>query len=277
VVKFNLFLTARCNWSCDYCFRNDTSVMRKINPETNDRIIQFAPTIAKLTDNVLFTGGELGTIKPSILDFLFTTFKGKKIRVATNGTWFKTPSYKKFKDMDGVYILYHCVQNLKDKIEYDDLYDNEKVKYDFVVTEDNYTDIPYILETYPHITFYPILDLRKSKMPTYEFYQSVYKILQPYKNVPYQIKQAAKVMGGDDKSWIDDCIKIKPFRYRVDFNAGLITSCCLPEVGVQLTEKNVKEVSKKKINLPVDDRVCSYCVVRWLNKTEDIANPVITS
>jgi organic radical activating enzyme len=273
MVKFNLFLTARCNWDCDYCFRQDSTVMDKIDPLTEERIFSFAPTIASLTNNVLFTGGEIGTIPHKTLDFLFKTFKGKTIRVATNGTWFKTPSFKKYKDQEGVFVLYHCVKNLTDEIEYENL-SSSNIKYDFVITEDNWTEVASLLSRYPNILFYPIFDLRKSRHPSREFYRNVYFLLKPFDNVPEQVKQSAKVMGGDDIAWVDECIKAKPLRYRVDFNSSKITSCCLPEVGIDLTEKNLKEVANGKIMLPVDNRICSYCVIRWLNKSDDITTKI---
>jgi len=274
MVKFNLFLTAKCNWSCEYCFRGDSNVMKTIDPKTNDRILKYAPVIASLTDNVFFTGGEMGTVKPSILDFLFETFKEHTIRLATNGAWFKTPSFKKYKDRDDLHILYHCVENLTDEIEYETV-DVPRVKWDFVVTEDNWRDMKIILEKYPHITFYPIFDIRKSTCLSASFYKQVYDFMSQYDNIPDQIKQATKSMGTGDAEWTNDILTAKPYRYRVDFNANKITTCCIPEVGIPITKENLTAVANRKVDLPVDDKICSYCVVRWMNKSDDIKNPIV--
>ena len=83
-------------------------------------------------------------------------------------------------------------------------------------------------------------------------------------------------MSGNDTDWVEGCIKKKPLRYRIDFVKDEITTCCVPQVGIKLNEDNLINVATKQVDLPLDERVCNFCVVRWLNKSEtgDISDPI---
>ena len=272
MVNFKLILTAKCNWSCDYCFRKfDNPITTKDDAkEINERIIKYSPLISTLTDNVLFTGGEPGTVKPSILEFLFDIFKEMRIfRFATNGSWFKTPSFTKYKDIENFHILYHCVQDLTKEIEYH-APDVKSVKHTFVIIEDNLHQVSKFLSRYPNITFFPLYDLRKRSLPSKKFYNELYEILKPFDNIPDNFKIAAKTMGGEDQTWKQECIKKKPLRYRIDFVKNEITTCCVPQVGIELNEENLIRVASGDHSLPIDDNVCNFCVVRWVNQSDEI-------
>lgn len=273
-INFNLFLTSKCNWGCNYCFRTEFDIRANDDSETNNRILKYVPIISKMTDDILLTGGEIGLVSPDILDFIFNMFKKSTIRIATNGTWFETESYQKYKFNKNIMILYHTVENLFDDIKYEKIEDNINIKYNFVVTGKNYQDVPQLLSRYPNITFYPITDLRKKEILPQTFYKKVYDLIHQFDNVPHQIKQAIKVMGGDDKYWIDECIKIKPYRIRIDFNSNKITSCCVPTVGEPISKKSLEQLSTRKLQFPVDNKICTYCVVRLLNKSRDITLPI---
>ena len=72
-INLKFFLTSKCNWNCEYCFRTDFNI--KYDSETNNRILKYIPIISKMTDDIMLTGGEIGLIDPDILEFIFHTFK----------------------------------------------------------------------------------------------------------------------------------------------------------------------------------------------------------
>ena len=268
MIKLKLFITAKCNWRCSYCFRQDWPL--EVNPKSDELIYKFLPKICEISDDIFLTGGEIGTMKPSTLEFIFESIKDKMkiIRVATNGSWFKTPSYKKYGNLPNLRILHHCVQDLSDEIQYPIV---ENGIHDFVITEDNWTEVEGFLKRYPDITFYPLFDIRKSRKLSMDFYAKMYEILKDFDNIPDDVKKSTKIMSEPDTGWFQECLDIKPLRHRVDFNAGKITTCCLPaSEGIELSNENLDLLNNKAITLPVDERVCNYCVIRWLNNNESI-------
>jgi len=266
--KFKLILTEKCNWDCEYCFRKEYP---KSNSDNTELIYEIVPYLASLSEDIYFTGGEVGLLDEDLLDFLFYHFQHCKIRLATNGTWFKTKSYQKYKDLD-LSILYHSVMNLDDDIEFLDI---PKAKYNFVIYENNIDKVSGFLERYKNIIFYPLLDLRKKVRLDRKIYKEIYNILINFDNIPKQISEAVKLMYSDDEKWKGECIKNKPLRISVNFPHNLISSCCRLDVGIEISKNNITKIINDDVQLPIDSNVCNFCATRYLTNSREITDGVL--
>ncbi len=131
-MKLTLFLTEQCNRKCKYC---DIGVSKKRYKSGLIHIKKYCEIISdmKEIDTVVLTGGEIGLMSETILDFIFETLKDKHIHINTNGTFIKKGYYKKYKEYINE-VMYHPVSEIDQDIELFPLF---PVKYHFPVHKKN--------------------------------------------------------------------------------------------------------------------------------------------
>lgn len=148
--EYTLVITFKCNWNCNYCIV-DTHNQPEISM---DRIMKHIEGI----DNNSFVslqGGEPGMLSSKDMKTIFDALneKNTKIHVSTNGLFIE--KHKEFlKDVS--IISYHCSEDL-DTAKGIDTYDlteyGVELDYLLTVTDSNYSNIGYFLDTYPDIDF----------------------------------------------------------------------------------------------------------------------------
>lgn len=156
--SYELLLTYKCNWFCDYCLI-DTHNQPRLPFE---KVLKEAHRIPPNSE-VTLTGGEPGLLSKSKLRQVIDILKAKDcdIDILTNGVLFK-------KHWDLVYefgeVIYHCVEYLGEDIEYPDL-DQSVVTYILVIGDENLRDgsIINMIEKYPHIKFLLLPDVRPQR------------------------------------------------------------------------------------------------------------------
>ena len=145
--SYCLTVTYKCNWKCDYCCV-DTHM--QVEP-TIEKVMSLAENIKPGT-NVSFTGGEPGLMDENVLITLLEKFESMNctIGLSTNGLFFiKFPQYlHRFKN-----IMYHCSQDLKNKVWKPPGHENLNIKYLIVVTDKNFPRLEKFLDKNADIEF----------------------------------------------------------------------------------------------------------------------------
>lgn len=138
--SYCLTVTYKCNWKCDYCCV-DTHMKKE---PTLEKIMEWAEAVKPGT-NVSFTGGEPGLMDESLLVTLLDLFesKGCNIGCNTNGQFFiKFPQYVHRIN----HFMYHCSQDLTNKIWQPPGHENLNIKYLVVVTDKNFPRLQRFLD-----------------------------------------------------------------------------------------------------------------------------------
>jgi organic radical activating enzyme len=111
--------------------------------------------VESLPDNcdVAITGGEPGTLKRDVMEWLLKRLKEKGcfINVNTNGTFFK-----KHKDLCHIpdSFLYHCSEHLEDdEVWIPEYVDIAKIDFQLVLTDETMNRLEYYVNKYPNIKF----------------------------------------------------------------------------------------------------------------------------
>jgi len=147
-MRYSINVTTDCNWDCKYCITNTHEAPNKIDIETILKNMEELPPDSSIT----LSGGEPGMLSR---DDIFKIFEKNKelnfgkIDLLTNGLFIKKyPDLLKYFET----IDYHCVQSLKDEIEFLNI-DHPEIHYMIVVTEDEYHLLDNFLEKYKDIQF----------------------------------------------------------------------------------------------------------------------------
>jgi organic radical activating enzyme len=146
--SYTLYVTYRCNWFCNYC-SEDTHNRPDVEVEDLRKKVEALPDGC----DVAITGGEPGTLKRDVMEWLLTRLKEKGcfINVNTNGTFFK-----KHKDLCNIpdSYLYHCSEHLEDEeIWIPEWVDQTKIDFQLVITDDTMHRLSYYVDKYPTIKF----------------------------------------------------------------------------------------------------------------------------
>jgi organic radical activating enzyme len=145
--EIEIVVTWVCNWHCDYCCV-DTHNRPRLKMETvKEKLSRLLPGY-----NVTISGGEVGTMKRSDIEFILTEIESRGCRpsINTNGLFIK-----RYRDLLHRFdtILYHCSENLEltDEI----IIDPElKLEYLLIVSDNNYDRLEDFLNKYPDIKFH---------------------------------------------------------------------------------------------------------------------------
>jgi len=142
-MRYNLNVTNKCNWNCSYCI-TDVHNMKK-RP-----LISIIEDIRSLEDGceITLSGGEPGLLSEEDILSIFKELDSKKINnvdLTTNGKFIE--NYPHLLDKFST-IHYHCVESLRDEIEFFGDYD-----YTIIVTEEEFPLLEDFLKKYPEIQF----------------------------------------------------------------------------------------------------------------------------
>jgi organic radical activating enzyme len=147
-MNFSLNITYDCNWNCDYCIIDThNKSKRKLKQVLED--IDLLPN----KSNISLGGGEPGMLEYNEIYEIIKKLKDKEcnIDLLTNGLFIKEfINTEIMKNIDTIH--YHCVENLKDNIEFTEILDKD-VDYIIIITDDNYKYLESFLNKYSNITF----------------------------------------------------------------------------------------------------------------------------
>lgn len=148
VNNYTLYVTYKCNWFCNYC-SEDTHNRNDVSFDDIKRKVDAIPP----NSDVAITGGEPGTLKREVMEWIFHELKSKGcfINVNTNGTFFK-----KHRELCHIpdSFLYHCSEHLEDEeIWIPEHVDQSKIDFQLVITDDTMDRLEYYIEKYPDIKF----------------------------------------------------------------------------------------------------------------------------
>lgn len=140
-------ITMKCNWNCNYCAINnkyDQNII--ISKNNNIKKINNIPNYCRCT----LTGGEPGLVdKDEIIEYLnLLKIKKSELYLETNGLFIE-----KYPDLIKNFyeILYHCSENLEDKIEY---FNFNNIRYLLIITDQNVNRLnEYIKKNFIGIKF----------------------------------------------------------------------------------------------------------------------------
>ena len=147
--EIELVVTWVCNWHCDYCCVDTHNRPVLTMDEVKTKLDKVIPGY-----NVTLSGGEVGSMKRSDIEFILDELEKKGCRpsINTNGLFIK-----RYRDLLPRFdtILYHCSENLDidDKIIIDPDLD---LQYLLIVTDTNYNKLDAFLNKYPDIEFHLI-------------------------------------------------------------------------------------------------------------------------
>lgn len=142
---YELIITYKCNWDCNYCCVNTHSKSEPNNIFKN---------IDKIENNSIVTlsGGEPGMLsKKKIYDIINKLIeKNCIICLNTNGLFIK-----KYKDLLKYFdkINYHISQNVEIEDEFIILENYYNVDYILIINDNNYKNIELFFDKYPNILF----------------------------------------------------------------------------------------------------------------------------
>ncbi|MFG1493391.1 radical SAM protein [Halobacteriovorax sp. ZH4_bin.1] len=148
--EFTIITTYNCNWDCSYCII-DTHKRNKTSPISKEMLLGKIYSVTEGAQ-VSLSGGEPGLIDPVTMEKVFQHLVKLNctIDVFTNGLFIKRYGDKYLKYVDEV--LYHCVENLDQEIEYPNM-DEEQFTYVIIVTNDNHHMVDDFLDKYSHLSF----------------------------------------------------------------------------------------------------------------------------
>jgi organic radical activating enzyme len=145
--EIEIVVTWVCQWHCDYCCVDTHNRPRLTMEDVKSKLDKVIPGY-----NVTLSGGEVGTMKRSDIEFIINELKAKdcKLSINTNGLFIK-----RYRDLlhHFEYILYHCSENLD--IEDEIIIDPElDLQYLLIVTDLNFHKLEAFLNKYPDIEFH---------------------------------------------------------------------------------------------------------------------------
>lgn len=140
---YTLYVTYKCNWRCNYCSEDTWN-----RPRVDD--LQSKIDLILPNSEVSITGGEPGLLPRDIMGDTIKQLveKNCEININTNGKFFERFDYlDRYVDS----YLYHCSEQLLDEELI--IYDNKKIQYMLVITDDNMDRLEYYVSKYPEISF----------------------------------------------------------------------------------------------------------------------------
>jgi organic radical activating enzyme len=147
-VNYSLNVTYDCNWNCDYCIIDTHNKPKR----KFEKVLKDIDSIPEKS-NVSLGGGEPGMLEYDDICKIVKKLKDKKcnIDLLTNGLFIKKYiNTEIMNDIDTIH--YHCVEDLKDDIEFINI-PYKDVDYIIIITNDNYKYLESFLNKYPNIMF----------------------------------------------------------------------------------------------------------------------------
>jgi organic radical activating enzyme len=144
--EIEIVVTWTCQWHCDYCCVDTHNRPNLTMDEVKVKLDKVIPGY-----NVTLSGGEVGTMKRTDIQYIIDELKAKdcKLSINTNGLFIK-----RYRDLlhHFEYILYHCSEDLD--LDDEIIIDPElELHYLLIVTDNNYHKLDAFLAKYPDINF----------------------------------------------------------------------------------------------------------------------------
>ena len=144
--EIELIVTWVCNWHCEYCCVDTHNRPVLTMEEVKNKLEQVTPGY-----NVTLSGGEVGSMKRSDIEYIIKELKSKDctLHINTNGLFIK-----RYKDLCHNFdtILYHCSEDIN--VDDDIIIDSDlKIEYLLIVTDNNFNRVGPFLDKYPSIQF----------------------------------------------------------------------------------------------------------------------------
>ena len=145
--EIELVVTWVCNWHCDYCCVDTHNRPKLTMDEVKAKLDKVIPGY-----NVTLSGGEVGSMKRSDIEYILDELEKKGCRpsINTNGLFIK-----RYRDLLPRFdtILYHCSENLD--LEEEIIIDPElNLQYLLIVTDTNFDKLEAFINRYPDIEFH---------------------------------------------------------------------------------------------------------------------------
>jgi len=146
---YSILLTYKCNWFCNFC-NVDTHNQPEPDFDNIKDIIESIPEGAEVS----ISGGEPGLLSREKMEYCIDKLRTKNaiINVNTNGTFFSNFG-DLIEQIDSIY--YHCSEDLdiKKGINLYNNIDYTKTEFMLTVTDDNFHNLGWFIESYPDILF----------------------------------------------------------------------------------------------------------------------------
>ena len=144
--EIELVVTWVCNWFCEYCCVDTHNRPKMTMEDVKVKLDKIIPGY-----NVTLSGGEVGSMKRSDIEFILNDLESKGCRpsINTNGLFIK-----RYRDLLPRFdtILYHCSEDIN--LEADMIIDPElNLEYLLIVTDNNFDRLGPFLDKYPDIQF----------------------------------------------------------------------------------------------------------------------------
>jgi organic radical activating enzyme len=266
----SLFLTELCNKNCYYC---DIPYIDNPKDTNKDLLFKFLPIIENngSFEGYTITGGEPGLVSIDVLDFIFNTIDPKRhrIKVNTNGTFFKNGYYDKFIDSISE-VGYHPIIEPNQDLPFNCV--DEKIVVYIPFHRKNMHHIPDLLKRYPLINFNPIPYISKKDFDNEDYVIEAKHILE----LKEKIKSFSNVANGTFTTFLTrvdprtyDVFRLvcqnSATRYSFNFATGYIGRC--PESvtlndRMEMTEENVNKALCFKLfpkQEEITDEACKQC------------------
>jgi len=161
-MNYELSVTFKCNWNCDYCISYTHAQPEK----TFETVLEEINNLPDSIKSVTISGGEPGILSKDRLSIIIDNLKEKnlKIDLMTNGLFFENhPEF--IQDIDE--IFYHVVEDLSTKKDfklYSDIMNKDNRYYILVAINESFEDIQYYIDNYPELDFLILGDYRGESM-----------------------------------------------------------------------------------------------------------------
>jgi organic radical activating enzyme len=145
--EIELVVTWVCNWHCNYCCVDTHNRPTLTMDEVKAKLDKVIPGY-----NVTLSGGEVGSMKRSDIEYILDDLEKKNCRpsINTNGLFIK-----RYRDLlpRFEHILYHCSEDMEldDNIIIDPTLN---LQYLLIVTDKNYKNLKPFLDKYKDIQFH---------------------------------------------------------------------------------------------------------------------------
>jgi len=257
-MKLTLFLTEQCNRKCKYC---DIGNLKKRNKPPLIYLKKYLPIIRDKSsiDKVVLTGGEIGLLSETILDYIFEILQTKNIHVNTNGLFIQR-YYKKYKEYINT-IMCHPVSEINEEFN---PYDIKNINYHFPVHKQNIYLLDDFLNRYKDITFEISPYDSKLKQSKFELnhddYQTIYKIIKNKNATIYSKNLFFKILmiWNKQEKYRKIC-REKSNDFSIDLVYGKIKKCVCSHTNsasIDLTINNLNDMLKIKFD---NSDVCNTC------------------
>lgn len=256
------FLTEKCSNRCSYC---DIGKMKNRKSPDKNIIDKYIPIInSSPWERVNLTGGEIGTLDPNILRFLFEELGSKKIKINTNGLFLKRYSNEYLHLIERIHL--HPVSEIDQSFQetYKDVF------YTFPLHHNNIIYLDGFLSAHRKFLIHFLFYNEKYENGTYHLtpkdIQNIITIFHKHDNISLQSRNHAaliqKYMNSKEIKKIRRfCFEKIHYNPSIDFVNGEIKKCICSHsraARAPLTVSNFNGLWDNTLKFN-DTSLCSNC------------------